>query len=110
MSEVPAEFVTMVETGIDFVRRMGLKVVEMKRCRVELLAPLEINKGHIGSMYAGALFTLAEIPGGAQGMPGFRGQVDDAGSVSLGYADLRMTSSNSLGVTTVTPLQAFFGK
>jgi acyl-coenzyme A thioesterase PaaI-like protein len=65
MAEVPPEFVNMVETGIDFVRRMGLKVVELRRCHVVLKAPLDINKGHIGSIYAGALFTLAEIPGGA---------------------------------------------
>ena len=65
MSEVPKEFVTMVETGIDFVRRMGLKVVELKKCYVELMAPLEGNLSHVGTMYAGALFTLAEIPGGA---------------------------------------------
>lgn len=65
MSEIPEEFKTMVETGIDFVRRMGLKVTEMRRGYVELLAPIEPNRGHIGTMYAGALFTLAEIPGGA---------------------------------------------
>ncbi len=27
--------------------------------------PFEPNKNHVGTMYAGALFTLAEIPGGA---------------------------------------------
>ena len=26
--------------------------------------PLKPNKNHIGTMYAGALFTLAEMPGG----------------------------------------------
>ena len=65
MADVPKEYVNMVETGIEFVRRMGLKVVELKRCYVELKAPLEGNLSHVGTMYAGALFTLAEIPGGA---------------------------------------------
>ena len=27
--------------------------------------PFEPNKNHVGTMYAGALFTLAELPGGA---------------------------------------------
>jgi len=37
----------------------------LKKCYVELMAPLEGNLSHVGTMYAGALFTLAEIPGGA---------------------------------------------
>ena len=65
MSEMPKEFLERVENGIDFVRRAGLKVVELKRGYVELKMPLEGNLSHVGSMYAGALFTLAEIPGGA---------------------------------------------
>ena len=65
MAQVPKEYIGMVETGIEFVRRMGLKVVELKRGYVELKAPLEGNLSHVGTMYAGALFTLAEIPGGA---------------------------------------------
>ena len=54
-----------IETGIPFVKRMGLKVLELAAGRVKLAAPLDGNENHIGSMYAGALFTLAEIPGGA---------------------------------------------
>jgi acyl-coenzyme A thioesterase PaaI-like protein len=30
-----------------------------------MMVPLAGNENHIGSMYAGALFTLAEMPGGA---------------------------------------------
>jgi len=55
----------LVENKIDFVKRMNLKAVELSRGHVRLVAPLEGNENHIGSMYAGALFTLAEIPGGA---------------------------------------------
>ena len=36
--------------------------------------PLQGNQNHIGSMYAGALFTLAEIPGGALFMTSFDAQ------------------------------------
>jgi acyl-coenzyme A thioesterase PaaI-like protein len=32
---------------------------------VKLMMPLEPNVNHVGTMYAGALFTLTELPGGA---------------------------------------------
>ena len=48
-----------------FVERTGFEVVELRPgyCRARM--PLEPNVNHIGSMYAGALYTLAELPGGA---------------------------------------------
>lgn len=54
-----------VETPFAFVERIGLRAEVLARGRVRLAVPLEGNGNHIGSMYAGALFTLAEIPGGA---------------------------------------------
>ncbi|MBW1709363.1 MAG: PaaI family thioesterase [Deltaproteobacteria bacterium] len=53
------------EKKVAFIERMGLGVVESKPRYVKLKAPLEGNENHIGIMYAGALFTLAEVPGGA---------------------------------------------
>jgi len=50
---------------VAFIERMGLKVLESKPRYVKLMAPLKGNENHIGIMYAGALFTLAEVPGGA---------------------------------------------
>ncbi len=55
----------LLERGIGFVRRAGLRVEEMKRGYARLRMPLRGNRNHIGTMYAGALFTLAEVPGGA---------------------------------------------
>jgi len=55
----------LLENGIPFVHRCGLKVLELEPGRVKVLMPFEGNGNHIGTMYAGALFTLAEIPGGA---------------------------------------------
>lgn len=57
--------VQMVEEGIAFVQRAGLKVEAMERGYVRCRMPLKGNENHIGTMYAGALYTLAEIPGGA---------------------------------------------
>jgi acyl-coenzyme A thioesterase PaaI-like protein len=57
---------TALEQGITFVRNAGLQVVELRPGYVKCLMPFRNNNGnHIGTMYAGALFTVAEIPGGA---------------------------------------------
>jgi acyl-coenzyme A thioesterase PaaI-like protein len=54
-----------LESGIKFVANTGLKVVELRRGYVKCMMPFAGNGNHIGTMYAGALFTLAELPGGA---------------------------------------------
>ena len=55
----------LTEEHIEFVRRTGLKAEILEPGFVRLRMPLQGNQNHIGSMYAGALFTLAELPGGA---------------------------------------------
>ncbi|MHA6492244.1 YiiD C-terminal domain-containing protein [Pseudomonas borbori] len=55
----------LTEEQIAFVKRCGLKAEILEPGHVRLCMPLAGNQNHIGSMYAGALFTLAEIPGGA---------------------------------------------
>ncbi len=54
----------LIEEGIPFVNRMGLKVEQVEPGRCKLRVPLAPNTNHIGTMYAGAQFTLGEIPGG----------------------------------------------
>ncbi len=54
----------LVDTAIAFVSRTGVKVIAYEQGYVKLRMPLANNTNHIGTMYAGALFTLAEIPGG----------------------------------------------
>lgn len=49
---------------IPFVRRSGVRVEALESGRVVCRMPLKGNVNHIGTMYAGALFTLAEFPGG----------------------------------------------
>jgi len=55
-----------VPTAIEFALRAGLRAVHMGPDQgIKLLMPLESNANHVGTMYAGALFTLAEVMGGA---------------------------------------------
>ena len=62
----PAEIARkFTEDKIAFVKHTNLKAEVLEAGFVRLRMPLAGNENHIGSMYAGALFTLAEIPGGA---------------------------------------------
>ena len=54
-----------LESGIAFVKRAGLKIEELRPGFVKLAVPFQPNINHIGTLYAGAIFTAAEIPGGA---------------------------------------------
>ncbi|MCO6059674.1 DUF4442 domain-containing protein [Pseudomonas sp. MOB-449] len=63
---MPIELVRqLTEEQIGFVKRSGLKAEVLEPGHVRLRMPLAGNQNHIGTLYAGALFTLAEIPGGA---------------------------------------------
>ena len=53
------------EQMIPFIGRNGLRILEIDRGYVKMGVPLEGNQNHFGMMYAGALFTLGELPAGA---------------------------------------------
>lgn len=55
---------TASEKAFPFIERAGVKVNSVKRGYCSITMPMEGNNNHIGTMYAGALFTLAEFPGG----------------------------------------------
>lgn len=61
----PEEMKAFIEKPFTFVERIGLEAHRLEPRRVKLGLPLKGNENHIGIMYAGALFTVAEIPGGA---------------------------------------------
>jgi thioesterase domain-containing protein len=72
---MPLELIRqLTEEQIAFVKRSGLKAEVLEPGHVRLCMPLAGNQNHIGSMYAGALFTLAEIPGGALFLTSFDAQ------------------------------------
>jgi len=54
----------MSEEGVKFIANTGLRVVEMRGGYVKCVMPFDGNKNHIGTMYAGALFTLADVGAG----------------------------------------------
>ncbi len=52
-----------MESAIGIVKKMGLKVLSMKSGYVKLQMPFKENVNHVGTMYAGSLFTLGEFMG-----------------------------------------------
>jgi len=61
----PEDFNPLMHQMVPFVARAGVCVETMRRGYVKMVMPLQGNENHIGSIYAGALFTLGEVPGGA---------------------------------------------
>ncbi|UVS77384.1 DUF4442 domain-containing protein [Actinokineospora sp. UTMC 2448] len=51
--------------------RMGVRAVELEPGRIACRVPLDGNGNHIGTMYAGVLFTVAEVLGGGICLPSF---------------------------------------
>lgn len=54
----------VIGLSIPFATRNGFSVEEVSPGHVRASIPLKGNKNHFGSMYAGAYFLVAEIPGG----------------------------------------------
>ena len=64
MDITPEQATQFMHATIPVIGRIGVVVDEIEPGRVVLRVPLEGNANHFGTMYAGVLFTLAEIPGG----------------------------------------------
>ena len=62
---VSEQFKQMIVKTIPFVDRAGMTVEEMEPGRALGKMPIKLNLNHVQIMYAGSLFTLAEITGGA---------------------------------------------
>ncbi|WP_406281026.1 PaaI family thioesterase [Nocardia sp. NBC_00881] len=54
-----------LEFTIPIAHKMGVRAVEVRRGFAATSVPVEGNGNHFGVMYAGVLFTVAEILGGA---------------------------------------------
>ncbi|MGH3736342.1 MAG: PaaI family thioesterase [Micromonosporaceae bacterium] len=68
-------YLTMANTGIQFTipvaHRMGVTFVELRPGHVVAEVPVDGNTNHVGTMYAGVLFTVGEILGGGISIASF---------------------------------------
>lgn len=53
-----------LEKTIGIIEKMGIRIVDFRMRCVKVLLPLKPNVNHIGTMYAGSLFSLADFAGG----------------------------------------------
>ncbi len=60
--KVVAEY---IETGVEGIKRTGIQAAALRDRYVKLLMPMAGNGNHVGTMYAGSLFTIGECMGGA---------------------------------------------
>ncbi len=58
------DFRTALVASIPMAERAGIEIVDAERGRAVCRIPLEGNGNHIGTMYAGGLFTVSEFAGG----------------------------------------------
>jgi acyl-coenzyme A thioesterase PaaI-like protein len=61
----------LLVNAVGAIKRTGIGVVALRDRYAKLLMPIEGNVNHVGMMYAGSLFTLGEIAGGAVHMVSF---------------------------------------
>jgi acyl-coenzyme A thioesterase PaaI-like protein len=64
MDITPQQATDFAHATIPAIGRLGVRVVRLGPGEVELVVPIEGNGNHFGTMYAGALFSLVEMPGG----------------------------------------------
>ncbi|MCW4351778.1 DUF4442 domain-containing protein [Hoyosella sp. YIM 151337] len=68
-------YLTMANMAIEHMlapaHRMGVTIVELEEGRAAAEVPVEGNTNHVGTIYAGVLFTVAEVLGGAICLPTF---------------------------------------
>lgn len=58
------EHIPLLEGTIQIIKAMGIRILEMQDRHVKVVLPLAPNINHIGTMYAGSLFTVGEYLGG----------------------------------------------
>ena len=64
ISDEYKDLVSYLEKAIKIIDKMGMRILDFKKQFVKIMLPKEPNVNHIGTVYAGALFSLADFAGG----------------------------------------------
>jgi thioesterase domain-containing protein len=64
ISDGDKDLVSYLEKAIKIIDKMGMRILDFKKQSVKIMLPKEPNVNHIGTVYAGALFSLADFAGG----------------------------------------------
>jgi thioesterase domain-containing protein len=64
ISDEDKDIVSYLEKAIKIIEKMGMRILDFQKQSVKIMLPKEPNVNHIGTVYAGALFSLADFAGG----------------------------------------------
>jgi thioesterase domain-containing protein len=64
ISDGHKELVNYLEKAIKIIEKMGIRILDFQKYSVKIILPKEQNVNHIGTVYAGSLFSLADYAGG----------------------------------------------
>ena len=64
VSEEHKDMVNWLEKTIKIIEKMGMRILEFRKHSVKIILPKAQNMNHIGTVYAGSLFSLADYAGG----------------------------------------------
>jgi thioesterase domain-containing protein len=64
ISDGHKELVNYLEKAIKIIEKMGMRILDFQKYSVKIILPKEQNINHIGTVYAGSLFSLADYAGG----------------------------------------------
>ena len=64
ISDEHKELVNYLEKAIKIIEKMGMRILDFRKNAVKIILPKEPNVNHIGTVYAGSLFSLADYAGG----------------------------------------------
>jgi thioesterase domain-containing protein len=64
ISDEYKDLVGYLEKAIKIVEKMGMRILDLEKQSVRIKLPKEPNVNHVGTVYAGALFSLADFAGG----------------------------------------------
>lgn len=77
----------IVRETVPILGAMGIEVLESEPGRAVALLPFEPNRNHVGTAYAGSLFSVAEVLGGILALTSFslEGYAPVVKSVTINY-------------------------
>ncbi|MGD1152057.1 MAG: YiiD C-terminal domain-containing protein [Syntrophales bacterium] len=64
ISDEYKNLVSYLEKAIKIIEKMGMRILDFQKQSVKIMLPKEPNVNHIGTVYAGSLFSLADFAGG----------------------------------------------
>lgn len=65
------QMTAIVRQTVPILGAMGIEVIESGHGRAVALLPFEPNRNHVGTAYAGSLFSVAEVLGGIVALSSF---------------------------------------